>query len=57
MGTLGIFLLVFGYVAYRAMTHNPEKLAEERFEEYWDEIEKEQAEQPESDEQRKDSDE
>lgn len=38
MGVFGIFLLVFGYVIYKAMTHNPEKLAEERFEKYRDEI-------------------
>jgi hypothetical protein len=38
MGVFGIFLLVFGYVIYKAMTHNPEKLAEERFEEYRNEI-------------------
>jgi len=37
MGVLGIFLLVFGYVIYKAMTHDAEKLAEERFEEYCDE--------------------
>lgn len=57
MGVLGIFLVVFGYVIYKAMTHDPEKLAEERFDEYWNEIEKEQAEQREADEQRKGADE
>lgn len=38
MGVLGIFLLVFGFVVYKAMTHDPEALAEKRFEEYTEEL-------------------
>ena len=45
MGVLGIFVLVFGYVVYKAMTHDPEALAEKRFEEYCEERRKQEKEE------------
>lgn len=36
-----LFLIVFIYIVYKAMTYDIEKLQDKRFNEYWDEIEKE----------------
>ena len=36
-----LFLIVFVYIVYKAMTYDIEKLQDKRFNEYWDEIEKE----------------
>jgi len=39
--TMELFLIVFVYIIYKAMTYDSIKLQEKRFNEYWDEKEKE----------------
>jgi hypothetical protein len=57
MGILGIFLLVFGFIVYKAMTHNPfGNESEDHWDKVMEEAEKENARQRSSQQQDEGSD-